>query len=418
MRRYLLAAALLACFTNVHAAFQVPGFELVQTAPVETTLKSDDLRGPIEVWTELFDNAKSEICIGQFYVASVPGAPFEKVIERLEAAGKRGVKIRFLIDKKGISGLSEKSTVERLRAIPNLEMRVLDVGQLTGNGIIHAKYMTVDRSVAFVGSQNFDWRAFTHIHETGLRITDARIAGQVQAIFEQDWAAQAALAAGKAVAPLQAKAPILVNAPTIAAGAYAIPPNASFLVASPAAYNPAGVADSETVLPALLADAKQEIRVSMLDYAPLSYGPNGTRPFYPVIDNALRAAATRGVKVRLLVSNWNLEKPAIQHLKSLAMLPNVEVRIVTIPKASTGFVPFARVWHSKTLVIDGKLAWVGTSNWAGGYFDLSRNMEVVMRNEAMAKRLYALQEQAWSSQYAAPLEVNKDYPKPNKGKEE
>jgi phosphatidylserine/phosphatidylglycerophosphate/cardiolipin synthase-like enzyme len=418
MRRYLLAAALAACFTSAHAAFQIPGFELVQTAPVETALKSDDLRGPLEVWTELFDNAKSEICIGQFYIASVPGAPFEKVIERLEAAGKRGVKIRFLVDKKGVTGLSDKATVDRLRAIPNLEMRVLDVSQLTGNGIIHAKYLTVDHKVAFIGSQNFDWRAFTHIHETGLRITDAKIVGQVQAIFEQDWAAQATLAAGKAVAPLQAKAAILAGAPPAAALATALPADANFLIASPGGFNPAGVADSEVVLPALLADAKQEIRVSMLDYAPLSYGPNGTRPFYAVVDNALRAAATRGVKVKLLVSNWNLEKPAIQHLKSLALLPNVEVRIVTIPKASTGFIPFARVWHSKTLVIDGKLAWVGTSNWAGGYFDLSRNMEVVMRNEAMAKRVYALQEQAWSSQYAEPLDINKNYPKPNKGKEE
>lgn len=408
MRRYLLAAALAGCFASAHAAFQVPGFELVQTAPVETTLKSEDLRGPIEVWTELFDNAKSEICIGQFYVASVPGAPFEKVIDRLEAAGKRGVKIRFLIDKKGVSGLSEKATVERLRAIPNLEMRVLDVNQLTGNGIIHAKYLTVDRSIAFVGSQNFDWRAFTHIHETGLRITDAKVASQVQAVFDQDWNAQAALAAGKTVAPLQAKAAV----------ASAVPADASFLVASPAAYNPVGVADSETVLPALLADAKQEIRVSMLDYAPLSYGPGGTRPFYAVVDNALRAAATRGVKVKLMVSNWNTEKPAINHLKSLAMLPNVEIRIVTLPKASTGFIPFARVWHSKTMVIDGKLAWVGTSNWAGGYFDLSRNLEVVMRNEAMAKRLTAVQEQAWTSPYAQPIDVNKDYPKPSKGKEE
>lgn len=413
MRRYLIAAALAACFASAQAAFQIPGFELVQTAPVETTLKSDDLRGPIEVWTELFDGAKSEICIGQFYVASVPGAPFEKVIERLEAAGKRGVKIRFLIDKKGVSGLSEKSTVERLRAIPNLEMRVLDVNQLTGNGIIHAKYLTVDRKAAFIGSQNFDWRAFTHIHETGLRITDARVVGQVQAIFEQDWAAQGALAQGRAVAPLQAKAAIVANAAPVA-----LPADASFLIASPGAYNPAGVPDSEVVLPALLAEAKQEIRVSMLDYAPLSYGPNGTRPFYPVVDNALRAAATRGVKVKLLVSNWNTEKPAIDHLKSLAMLPNVEVRIVTLPKASTGFIPFARVWHSKTLVIDGKLAWVGTSNWAGGYFDLSRNMEVVMRNEAMAKRLYAVQEQAWSSPYAQPLDINREYPKPNKGKDE
>src|SRR5690349_4602619 len=108
MRRIILAAVLAGCFASAQAAFQIPGFELVQTAPVETTLKSDDLRGPVEVWSELFDNAKKEICIGQFYIASVPGAPFEKVIERLEAAGKRGVKIRFLVDKKGVTGLSDK----------------------------------------------------------------------------------------------------------------------------------------------------------------------------------------------------------------------------------------------------------------------------------------------------------------------
>ena len=34
MRRYLLAAALAACFASAQAAFQIPGFELVQTAPV------------------------------------------------------------------------------------------------------------------------------------------------------------------------------------------------------------------------------------------------------------------------------------------------------------------------------------------------------------------------------------------------
>jgi len=64
------------------------------------------------------------------------------------------------------------ATLERIKAIPNLEFRVLDYNKLTGNGIIHAKYLIVDRATAFVGSQNFDWRSFTHIHETGLRITE------------------------------------------------------------------------------------------------------------------------------------------------------------------------------------------------------------------------------------------------------
>jgi hypothetical protein len=68
--------------------------------------------------------------------------------------------------------------------------------------------------------------------------------------------------------------------------------------------------------------------------------------------------------------------------------------------------------------IDGKLAWVGTSNWAGGYFDLSRNLEVVLRNEKMAQRVAALHQQLWDSPYAAALDVNTNYPKPSKGKEE
>ncbi|MBB3119296.1 phospholipase D-like domain-containing protein [Pseudoduganella violacea] len=406
MRRILVSALLATAFGSAQADFTIPGFELVQTAPVETTLKNADLRDPITVWSELFDNAKSEIVIGQFYAASVPGAPFNKVIERLAAAGQRGVKIRFLIDQKGV-GLSEPDTLTQLKAIPNLELRVLDFSKLTGNGIIHAKYLVVDRKTAFVGSQNFDWRAFTHIHETGLRITDEKIVGQIHAIFEQDWNAQATLAQGRTVVPLQAKS---LAAPKLEQG--------SFLLASPAAFNPAGVADSEAALPALLAEAQSEVRVQLLDYAPLSYGPKGTRPYYAVVDNAVRAAANRGVKIKLMVSHWNTEAPALAYLKSLAMLPNVEIRVVTIPKASTGFIPFARVIHSKTMSIDGKLAWVGTSNWAGGYFDLSRNLEVVMRNEQMAQRVAAVHEQIWNSSYAQPLDVNKNYPKPTKGREE
>jgi len=86
-------------------------------------------------------------------------------------------------------------TIERLQKIPNLEFRFIEFGKLGGNGIIHAKYFVVDGNSAYVGSQNFDWRSFSQIHETGLRISDAGMAHQLQAIFEQDWQAQALIAA-------------------------------------------------------------------------------------------------------------------------------------------------------------------------------------------------------------------------------
>ncbi|MQA37470.1 phospholipase D-like domain-containing protein [Rugamonas aquatica] len=408
MRRVLLSVllpALLASALPARAEFSIPGFELVQTAPVETPLHSSDLRDPATVWNELFDGARSEIVLGQFYVVGHEGSVFNKVIEHLAAAGKRGVKIRFLLDQKGV-GLSDKATIEQLKAIPNLELRIIDFNKLTGNGILHAKYLVVDGATAYIGSQNFDWRSFEHIHETGLRITDAKIVGQVLSVFNQDWRAQAITAQGQVAAALNVKA----TTPDIHQGA--------FLLSSPNQFNPAGVGDSEAGLPALLAEAKSEVRVQLLDYAPLSYGPKGTRPYYAVIDNAVRAAANRGVKIKLMVSNWNLEELPQVYLKSLAVLPNVEIRVVTLPTASSGFIPFARVIHSKTMVIDNQVAWVGTSNWSGGYFDLSRNLEVVMRNEKMAQRLAALHEQTWSSQYAQPLDINKKYPKPAKGSPE
>ena len=372
---------------------------MVHTVPVDTALGTADLRQPGPVWIELFDGAKNTIDIGQFYAADHPGSVMDKVIDHLEAAGKRGVKIRFLMEEKGIK-LSEGSTLERLRAIPNLTFRVLPYGQVSG-GIIHAKYMIVDARQAFVGSQNFDWRSLEHIHETGLRISDAKVVGQVQAIFDQDWQAQQALAEHRPV-PL----PATGQAPAR---------SGNYLVASPQRYNPPGVGDSQLELPRLLAEAKKEVRVQLLDYAPLSYGPDNTRPYYAVIDNAVRAAAARGVSIKLMVSNWNTDKLELPYLKSLAVLPNVQIKIVTLPEAKQGFIPYARVIHSKTMEIDGQLAWVGTSNWLGGYLDNSRNLEVVMRSETMAKRVGDLHRQLWDGPYARALNVTDEYPAPHPG---
>ncbi|MFK3842155.1 MULTISPECIES: phospholipase D-like domain-containing protein [Serratia] len=398
----LWGSCLLMLSQSAAARFEIPGYELVYTAPVETALQADDLRNTAQVWQQMFDAAKTRIDLGQFYVANEQGSLLDGVLQHLKAAGERGVKIRFLMEEKGIR-ISTPETLEQLKAIPNLELRIIPYQRLSG-GILHAKYLLVDGEQAFVGSQNFDWRALAHIHETGLRISDAGVVGQIQAIFEQDWQAQALLAADKPVPPL----PYQPNADT---------PQGNYLVASPRAYNPAGVIDSQVELPRLLATAKQQVRVQVMDYAPLSYGPERSRPYYAVIDNALRSAAARGVKIELMVANWNTKKPDIAWLKSLSVVPNVQIKIVTIPPASSGFIPFARVIHSKIMTIDGETAWIGTSNWTGGYLDNSRNLELVLHNPLMSQRVDKLYSQLWNSVYAEPLKLDYDYPAPKPGGE-
>ncbi|KAA8732112.1 phospholipase [Acinetobacter qingfengensis] len=386
------------------AKVESQGFELVYNAPVETSLQNSDLRSAAPVWREMFDQAKYKIDIAQFYVYSQPDSSLDDVIAALERAGQRGVHIRFLVDKKGI-GMSNPETLNRIKSIPNLQFRVMDFSKIQ-NGIIHAKYFIVDAKEAFVGSQNFDWRALTHIQETGLRITDLTTVQQIQNIFSLDWKNQQKIEQQQDI--VKTTQHVQLRSPR----------TGQYLLASPSIVTPENTYETEKVFPTLLAEAKSSIDIQVMQYAPLQYSENGVREFYALIDNSLRAAAARGVKVKLMVSNWNLKQPDLAWLKSLALVPNVQVKIVTIPESKDGFIPFARVVHSKYMVIDQNTAWVGTSNWQGGYFDNSRNLEIVLNNPVLANRLHQLYQQLWQSTYAETLKIDQQYRYVNPGKKE
>lgn len=378
-------------------AFEIPDFELVYTQPVETSLKAKDLRPPRLVWLQLIRSAQKTIDLEQMYAVSEPGEPLEGVIDALEEVGRRGVKIRFLLEKKMLRA-SDPPTIERLKRLPGIEFQATDFAKLVGHdGIIHAKFMVVDGARAYVGSQNFDWRSLKHVHELGVKIEDPTIAGQMQAIFDHDWDNQRRLSEGKEpreFAPPE-KEPVCDSEGPVR------------LVASPPGHLPPCVGSSEEALVRLLGSAKSEIRAQVMSYAPLAHKKHP----YRVIDDAIRAAAARGVNVRLLIANWSTDKPAIDLLKDLAKVPHVQIRVVTIPQAKQGFIPYARVIHSKYCVVDGKTAWVGTSNWEGGYLDQSRNLELVIRDGKFAERVRQLHDQLWESIYAEDLDQEKVYPK-------
>jgi phosphatidylserine/phosphatidylglycerophosphate/cardiolipin synthase-like enzyme len=395
-----LFALLLLLPSLAFAKFEAGGFELVYTAPVETTLTAPDLRGPQEVWLEMINSAKSTLDFGEMYAVSKAGEPLEKVIEAMEKAGERGVKTRFMLETKMLRA-SDSATIERLKKIKGMEFKMYEFAKVSGDAIVHAKYFVADSKDAFVGSQNFDWRSLKHIHETGVRFSDPKIVKQVEEIFEQDWKFAQQLEKNETIGKFKYNHNDAVSAGSAKA----------YLVAGPPNILPKGVIPSEKEIVRLMGSAKREIRAQVLDYSTV----HRDKSPYQTIDKALRAAAARGVSVKLMVSHWSTEKPGIDSLKSLAQVPNVEVRIVTIPRAKEGKIPFARVNHSKIMTIDDEIAWVGTSNWSGGYLDKLRNLEIVMKIPEMAKRLAQLHEQLWASEYAAKVDNAKTYGKPDKG---
>ncbi len=387
-----LRGLLLACTAGVALALAAAPpssmSHLVQSVPVETGLGDPGLPYAKDAWVAMIRSARQSLDFGEFYVTNRPHSALEPVLVELEKAGARGVKIRFLLSAKVLG--QDPASVARLKAIPGAEVRSLD---LTGvsHGILHAKYFLVDGREAYFGSQNFDWRALEEIHELGVRTTDPRLVGPLAELFGIDW-----------------RFAETHKLPDLPKAAMPLPARSDAeLVASPPFLTPGNIRPALDALVELLGQAKQRIRVQLLTYSPVA----GQDRFWPALDNALRAAAVRGVKVQLLVSDWVLGGRALPNLKSLTLIPNLEVRIASIPEAAEGHIPYARTVHSKYLVVDDAVLWVGTSNWEEGYFMDSRNVEALFRDPILAAQGTAIFDRLWGSRFTFPLDPGKAYEK-------
>jgi phosphatidylserine/phosphatidylglycerophosphate/cardiolipin synthase-like enzyme len=368
---------------------------------VETTLDHPDIPNADDVWLAMIRGASRSLDIAQFYVSNAPESRLEPVLAAVEAAADRGVAVRLLVEQ-GFYGRYPES-VDRLAARPGIAVRRFDMASRMG-GILHAKYFLVDGREAYLGSQNFDWRALTHIQELGVRVRQPEITRALGAIFEADWdIVGGADPRARLEAPREPPAlhfPVRVLA------------QGQPLDLTPLA-SPKGWLPDESLwdLPRLIASidgARRRVHVQLLTYK--ITGRDGS-PF-PDLDDALRRAAARGVEVRLLVADWSKKAGAIEPLQSLERAPHIDVKLVTIPPWSKGFIPYARVVHAKYLVIDGVSAWVGTSNWEADYFMRSRNVGLWVDGASFAGRLDRFFQDGWDGPYATPVDPDATYTPP------
>lgn len=374
--------------------------ELVQSHPVGAEALGDpELREAHVVWPQMIRAARENIELAHFYASNRAGSRLETVIGELEAAADRGVQIRFLAEK-GFHDTYPK-TLDRLDAHEGIEVRLLDLRERWG-GVLHAKFMVVDGRSLFVGSQNFDWRALEHIQELGARVESPALAAEFQRVFEFDWSWAGGETGGE-----EGSSPTPADPTPIALdhGAGAVRATAVF---SPRDGLPAGAAWDLPRILALLDGAEYRIRVQLLSYEATGEDDR----YWPDLETALRDAASRGVEVQMLLSHWNQREGRIEGLQSLQCLPGITIRLVTPPTDSGGFIPFARVIHSKFLVVDGERAWLGTSNWSRDYFHRSRNAGLILEGETIADDLDRFFERGWTSPWSATVRPGHDYPEP------
>ncbi len=374
--------------------------QLVESVPVETVLDQPDLPEARDVWPEMIASARSTLDIEVFYVSADPARDdaLDVVLAAVSAAAARGVRVRLLADRGFHKTYPE--WIDAIGGLPGAEVRLLDARRLWG-GVQHAKFFVVDDRACFVGSQNWDYRALEHIHELGARFESAAVATAVGAVFAHDWAL-----AGGGTPPTD----------VAAAGPWALAADGGAVAtvrfaASPPQALPPGVPHDEPLLVDLIDRAAREVRLHLLSYGVAER--DGT--YYATLDAALRRAAARGVQVKVILSNWAKRAAALPHIKSLAVLDNVEVRFTNIPPWSGGAIPFARVEHPKYLVKDDDEAWLGTANWGRDYFHESRNLSFFIAGGPVAGDMARWFDTSWNSPYAEVVDPCADYAPPPRG---
>jgi len=390
---------------SLRAEMSEPVIQLVQSVPLETDLAQPGIPLTADVWLEMIKNAKSTLDLAQFYVSSNSKwdphiaskmakqmgkkSPLEPLIDEIEKAGKRGVKCRLLVSETLIS--EDPQTLIRLKSMKGVNVRIFDLTKLTEE-VHHAKYWIVDGKEVFVGSQNFDWRSLTQIHELGVRVGDSDLARQLTRLFESDWKI-----AKTQQLPPENLPPFLSPVPYYSKRVE--------LVASPQVLNPPEVRPAIGALLELIQSAKRTLHIQLLDYSPV-FGTT-TQVYWPDLDDAIRGAALRGVKVQMVLSHGRTTLKAMDYLKSLAMIPGIEIKTVTLPQFSGGEIPYARVIHSKYMVVDDESFWIGNSNWSKGYFYNSRNVELIIRKPDIAKTGNAIFQKIWASSYSEKIDSAK-----------
>jgi len=383
---------------ELHQTASYPDFEIVESIPIGTTLANADIRKAYDVWLEMIKNAKHSIDLEEFYLSTQKGEPLDDIIDAIVNAGQRGVTIRLIADSRFYKTYPE--TIDLFGKSQNISVRIINYGKLAG-GIQHSKYFIVDGEQIYLGSQNFDWRSLTHIHELGIRIKHKEAVAIYQDIFDIDW--QLAEKNDPAMIPA------VVHQHQYKTPFHVIEDGNDTLTFFPTMSPKGLITDSllwdERNIVALIDAARHDVYCQFLTYSPIARAQS----YYPVLNEALKRAAGRGVHVHMIVADWSKYHPLVDSLISLSETPNIQIKFSDIPDWSGGYVSFARVEHCKYLVVDSSSCWLGTANWEKSYFYDTRNVGVVVQNTRITSTLRKIFLKGWDGPYTELIKPGVEY---------
>ncbi|KAK5584814.1 hypothetical protein RB653_006431 [Dictyostelium firmibasis] len=381
--------------------------QIAESIPLGLNLQSN--LSTHDAWMNLITNAKESIDMGIFYMTLTDGGDLEPVYggqlgldiyKALVDANGRGVSIR-IVQNQPSSSMPDTDTQNLAKL--GVQVRSIDWSSLVGAGILHTKVIVVDQTSAYLGSANLDWRSLAQVKELGVLFQDCpTMVEDTEVAFQQYW-----------------DAAVMSSLPTNWGTQYQAAYNQTnmanlvlngnqefkmFLAVSPPQFVSSDRTGDIDALTNAMNAATKTICISVMDYIPASLY-NSPNTFWPVMDNALRAAAyNRDVQVRMLISHWNHTNINIpQWLHSLDQVSNIDVRWFVVPDfPNEPQVPFTRVNHAKYMVTEEQ-SYIGTSNWSEDYYTNTGGLSYNIYNDEFTSQLQSIFDRDWNSPYSFPV---------------
>jgi len=302
--------------------------------------------------------AKHSVALASFIFGDdAAGRPF---VEALAAARARGVEVRVLIDGVGVRYTWPPVHRALRRAAVRAELflpRFSQAGLAFFNLRNHRKMLTVDGRIAFAGGMNIQARNIhadqppRMVRDTHFRI-DGPLVGQVQEAFAEDWA----FATGEVLdGPLWF--PELADAGDTTARVITDGPDGDLDVL-------------RTLLLGAISGARETVRVVTPYFLP----DQG-------MIAALSVAALRGVRVEIVLPS-RVNIPVVQWAAAAqlwqVLRPGCRVFLTPLPFD-----------HSKIMVVDGRWALFGSTNWDPRSLRLNFELDIESYCSELAARFDA-----------------------------
>ncbi len=343
---WLVSTVVLSCFLLLTrpCAAQSTEYWLTQIHPLEDAVL---VVGPQDTYAPLvraIKQAQTSIQMSIYHLTD------QSLIQALIQAQARNVVVYVIIDSASLKSPHYQGVFQQLKVA-----RVHVIASSSGFHLTHSKLFLIDGSLAYVSSMNFVGHS-SEMRGYGVFTRDTSVVAEIHSVF----AADLANAKNNTAVTPQLSNPNLLWAPV----------------------------NSEQKLVDLIHSAKTTIEATTENLGP------GTD-----VLTALAEASQRGVSVRIISPQCDLNPNPLFNLPQMTLLAGAGVQARLMPAPSTSEVPYM---HAKTMIVDKQTVFIGSENLSYSSLRLSREAGLVLSNSKVTAQMETVFEKDWNAAVVLP----------------